>query len=204
MAEKIKKTRPELLKQRRSLALFQRFLPTLLLKKQQIQMEIQKVRGLRRRIREEIDRMVRQIEPWVTLFSEDLPGRVTDLVRVKKLERGEVNIAGIRLPVLKQVEYEITPYSRLVMPAWVDAGVEFVKNLLQEREQLKLLVEQERLLQIELRKVTQRVNLFEKVMIPRAKENIRTIRINLAEEQTAAVGRSKIAKGKSADAEAAL
>lgn len=201
MAEKIKKTRPELLKQRRSLALFQRFLPTLLLKKQQIQMEILKVRTQRARIREEIDRMVRQIEPWLTLFSEDLPGRVTDLVRVKHLERGEMNVAGIRLPVLRQVEYEIAPYSRLVMAAWVDAGVEFVKNLLQERERLRILVEQERLLQSELRKVTQRVNLFEKVMIPRAKENIRTIRINLAEEQTAAVGRSKIAKGKSAAGE---
>ena len=201
MAEKIKKTRPELLKQRRSLALFQRFLPTLLLKKQQIQMEILKVRMQRTRIREEIDRMVRQIEPWLTLFSENLPGRVTDLVRVKSLERGEMNVAGIRLPVLRQVEYEIAPYSRLVMPAWVDAGVEFVKNLLQERERLRILVEQERLLQSELRKVTQRVNLFEKVMIPRAKENIRTIRINLAEEQTAGVGRSKIAKGKSAGGE---
>ncbi len=198
MAEKIKKTRPELLKQRRSLALFQRFLPTLILKKQQIQMEILKVRIQRKRIREEIERMIRQIEPWVILFSEDLPGSVTDFVHVKKLERGEMNIAGIRLPVLKQVEYEIKPYSRLVMPAWVDAGVEFVKNLLQSRERLKVLVEQERLLHIELRKVTQRVNLFEKVMIPRAKENIRGIRINLAEEQTAGVSRAKIAKGKTA------
>ncbi|HOY66252.1 MAG TPA: V-type ATP synthase subunit D [Candidatus Ozemobacteraceae bacterium] len=203
MAEKIKKTRPELLKQRRSLALFQRFLPTLLLKKQQIQMEILKVRIQRKRIREEIERMIRQIEPWVTLFSEELPGRVTDLVRVKRLERGEMNVAGIRLPVLRHVEYEIKPYSRLVTAPWVDAGVEFVKNLLQERERLKVLLEQERLLQQELRKVTQRVNLFEKVMIPRAKENIRTIRINLAEEQTAAVGRSKIAKGKSAEGGAA-
>ncbi|HEY9069870.1 MAG TPA: V-type ATP synthase subunit D [Candidatus Ozemobacteraceae bacterium] len=203
MAEKIKKTRPELLKQRRSLALFQRFLPTLLLKKQQIQMEILKVRIQRKRIREEIERMIRQIEPWVTLFSEDLPGRVTDLVRVKSLERGEMNVAGIRLPVLRQVEYEIKPYSRLVTPPWVDAGVEFVKNLLQERERLHVLLEQERLLQQELRKVTQRVNLFEKVMIPRAKENIRTIRINLAEEQTAAVGRSKIAKSKSVEGGAA-
>jgi len=202
MAEKIKKTRPELLKQRRSLALFQRFLPTLILKKQQIQMEILKVRINRKRIREEIERMIRQIEPWLVLFSEDLPGSVTDMVRVKKLERGEQNIAGIRLPVLKQVEYEIRPYSRLVMPAWIDAGVEFVKTLLQERERLKILVEQERLLHVELRKVTQRVNLFEKVMIPRAKENIRGIRINLAEEQTAGVGRAKIAKGKAVSGEA--
>ena len=64
------------------------------------------------------------------------------------------------------------------------------------REKVKILHEQEALLQQELRKVTQRVNLFEKVMIPNAKNNIKLIRIALAEEQTSAVCRSKIAKSK--------
>jgi V/A-type H+-transporting ATPase subunit D len=106
-------------------------------------------------------------------------------------------VAGIKLPIVSKVEYEVSDYSRFATPMWVDAGLEFLKDLLELREKLIVIHEQEHLLQKELRKVTQRVNLFEKVMIPQATENIKTIRITLAEEQTSAVGRSKIAKSKS-------
>ncbi|HOI91572.1 MAG TPA: V-type ATP synthase subunit D [Candidatus Rifleibacterium sp.] len=198
MAEKIKKTRPELLRQRRQLAMFQRFLPTLVLKKQQIQSEILKVRTERDRLDRQMADKIRLSDGWATLFSESLPGPVTRLVKVKNIQRGIRNVAGIKLPVVTGVEYEISDFSRLSTPPWVDAGLEFLKELLELREKVKVLHEQEELLHQELRKVTQRVNLFEKVKIPQAKDNIRLIRVSLAEEQTAAVGRSKIAKGKSA------
>ena len=198
MAEKIKKTRPELLRQRRQLAMFQRFLPTLVLKKQQIQSEILKVRTERDRLDRQMADKIRLSDGWATLFSESLPGPVTRLVKVKNIQRGIRNVAGIKLPVVTGVEYEISYFSRLSTPPWVDAGLEFLKELLELREKVKVLHEQEELLHQELRKVTQRVNLFEKVKIPQAKDNIRLIRVSLAEEQTAAVGRSKIAKGKSA------
>lgn len=197
MAEKIKKTRPELLKQRRQLAMFQRFLPTLVLKKQQIQSEILKVRAERLKLDEKMAEKIRLSDGWSALFSESLPGPITRLVKVKNIQRGLRNVAGIKLPIVTAVEYEVSDFSRLSTPPWVDAGLEFLKELLELREQVKILHEQETILQKELRKVTQRVNLFEKVMIPLAKENIRLIRIALAEEQTAAVGRSKIAKAKS-------
>lgn len=200
MAEKIKKTRPELLRQRRQLSMFQRFLPTLVLKKQQIQSEILKVRAQVDKLDKQLAERIKQIESWSALFSESLPGPLTRLVAVKDIQRGIRNVAGIKLPVLKNVEYEVQDFSRLATPPWIDAGLKLLKELMELRETVKVLHEQERLLQLELRKVTQRVNLFEKVMIPSAKENIRLIRIALAEEQTAAVGRSKIAKGKSAAA----
>ena len=198
MAEKIKKTRPELLKQRRKLAMFSRFLPTLVLKKQQIQSEILKVRAQRVKLDDKMQAMIARSDDWAALFSESLPGPITRLIKVRGIERGVKNVAGIKLPIVTRVEYEVSDYSRLSTPLWVDAGLEFLKELLELREHMKVLYEQEAVLQKELRKVTQRVNLFEKVMIPQAKENIRLIRICLAEEQTAAVGRSKIAKGKSA------
>lgn len=197
MAEKIKKTRPELLKQRRSLGMFQRFLPTLVLKKQQIQSEILKVRAERQILDDKLAEKIRLSDGWATLFSESIPGPITRLIKVGNIQRGLRNVAGIKLPTVSNVEYEISDFSRLSTPPWVDTGLEFLKELLELREQVKILHEQEKLLQKELRKVTQRVNLFEKVMIPLAKENIRQIRIALAEEQTAAVGRSKIAKAKS-------
>ena len=100
MAEKIKKTRPELLRQRRQLAMFQRFLPTLVLKKQQIQSEILKVRTERDRLDRQMADKIRLSDGWATLFSESLPGSVTRLVKVKNIQRGIRNVAGIKLPVV--------------------------------------------------------------------------------------------------------
>mgnify|MGYP002627389552 CR=1 FL=1 len=196
MAEKIKKTRPELLKQRQQLSRFERFLPTLTLKKQQIQAEILRVRNEARKLDEEMAKIIAHSDEWSLLFSESMPGPVTRFVKVKNIQRGTRNVAGIDLPVVSGVEYEISDFSRLATPPWLDAGLEFVKSLMEIREKVKILHEQEALLQQELRKVTQRVNLFEKVMIPNSKNNIKLIRIALAEEQTSAVCRSKIAKSK--------
>lgn len=197
MSEKIKKTRPELLKQRRSLASFEQYLPTLILKKQQIQMEILKTRSEMKKIRDGINSRVEVTDSWVALFSEPVPDRITQLVRVRKVRAGRKNVAGIPLPVLEGIDFDIKASSLFATPPWVDKGIALLKDLLELREKMKVLVEQEMLLQLELRKITQRVNLFEKVKIPRAKENIRTIKIQLAEEETAAVGRAKIAKTKS-------
>ncbi len=204
MSSKLKKTRPELLKQRRALTLFKRYLPTLVLKKQQIQMEILKVRTERGRLLEEMKKRISKVERWVPLFSEMIPGPVTELVRVRSIQRGEKNVAGIVLPTVKDVSYEVKPYSRYFTPPWTDLAVDFVKALLELRERTRILTEQERLLQAELRKVTQRVNLFEKVMIPRTVENTRLIRIHLGEEQVAGVGRAKIAKSKTVESPAGM
>ncbi len=198
MSEKIKKTRPELLKQRQQLAMFERFLPTLVLKQQQIQAEIIKIRTEAKRLKKEMEKKIQESTEWQMLFSESLPGPITRFIKVKSIQRGIRNVAGIKLPIVSDVEYEISEFSRLATPPWVDAGFEFLKELMEIRENLIVVIEQEELLQQELRKVTQRVNLFEKVKIPQAEENIKQIRIMLAEEQTSAVGRSKIAKGKSA------
>ena len=84
-------------------------------------------------------------------------------------------------------------------PAWVDAGIEMLRQLIRLRVERQIIEEQHRLLSDELRTTSQRVNLFEKVKIPECRENIRVIRIFMGDQQTAAVARSKIAKGKSGE-----
>jgi len=194
MAGKLRKTNPELLQQRRSLERYRRFLPTLVLKQQLIQAEILRVRRERAELRERMEQGLAQIEPWLGALGESLPGPLTRLVSVAGVRTGERNVAGIPLQVLQGIDFRVLPYSPLATPSWLEAGIEFVKGLLELREALRLSINQELALGMELRKVTQRVNLFEKVMIPQARENIRVIRIALAEEQTAGVGRAKIAK----------
>lgn len=196
MAAKFKKTNPELLQQRRALSRYERFLPTLLLKKQLIQAEILGVRRERSLLQAGIDRRLDEVDRWLGFFGESLPGPITRLVNVAGVSTGERTLAGIALPVLREISWKVRPYSLTATPSWVEAGIELVKELLQTREALRITIKQELVLALELRKVTQRVNLFEKVMIPAARQAIRVIRIALAEEQTAAVGRAKIAKTK--------
>ncbi len=196
MASMFKKTNPELLRQRRALARYERFLPTLLLKQRLIKAEILGVRRERSLLQAGIERQLDEADSWLGYFGESLPGPITRLVSVAGVTTGERTVAGIPLPVLREISWNLRPYSLTATPSWVEAGIDFVKALLQTREALRIFVEQELVLELELRKVTQRVNLFEKVMIPAAREAIRVIRIALAEEQTAAVGRAKIAKAK--------
>jgi V/A-type H+-transporting ATPase subunit D len=194
VAGKIRKTNPELLAQRRALERYRRFLPTLLLKQQLIQAEILRVRRERAALQAQVSRRIAAIERRLGALGESLPGPVTRLVEVAGVRTGWRNVAGIRLQVLEEVSFRVRPYSRWSTPSWVEAAIEFVEGLLEAREALRLSVGQELALDLELRKVTQRVNLFEKVMIPAAREAIRVIRIALAEEQTAAVGRAKLVK----------
>ena len=99
MADKLKKTNPELLRQRRALARYERFLPTLVLKKQLIQAEILGVRRERSLLQAGIDRRIGEIDRWLGFFAESLPGPITRLVSVVGVTTGERSVAGIRLPV---------------------------------------------------------------------------------------------------------
>jgi V/A-type H+-transporting ATPase subunit D len=195
---KLARSNPELLRQRGALARYRRFLPTLVLKQQLIQAEIQRVRRERASLQEGVGARLDEIGRWLGFFAESLPGPVTRLVRVAAVREGRRNVAGVGLPVLAGIDFAVADYDRAATPTWLEAGVAFIAGLLRTREELRIAMAQELALALELRKVTQRVNLFEKVKIPAARENVRVIRIALAEEQTAAVGRAKLAKAKKA------
>ena len=194
---KIKFTKNEQKTQRDSLARFTRYLPTLQLKKQQLQMEL---RGLGAQINAKRDeeKVARSdLASWVKLFSEAFD--FAPYIQVKTIERSTGNIAGVAIPVFGSISFvEKTP-DLFETPAWVDSGVELLRQLICLRVERQIIEEQHKLLSDELRTTSQRVNLFEKVKIPECKENIRMIRIFMGDQQTAAVARSKIAKGKSVE-----
>ncbi len=192
---KLKYTKNELKAQRDGLTRFERYLPTLLLKKKQLQIE---VRQLESRLAEK-DSEARQLEEsmsaWVKLFSE--PFDFVAHLKVAEVRRTTGNIAGVNIPVLQDVIFNRTLPDLLDTPPWVDDALDALERMLRLRAERHVLEEQLRLLDDELRVTSQRVNLFEKVKIPEARNNIRVIRIFLGDQQTAAVARSKIAKGKS-------
>jgi len=203
---KIKYTKNELKAQRDALTRFTRYLPTLQLKKQQLQMEIRTLETQIEAKRDEEESARADLASWVKLFSEEPvvssgvePFDFSPYIQVKTIERSTGNIAGVAIPIFGSISFNEETPDLFETAAWVDRGIELLRQLIQLRVERQIIEEQHRLLSDELRTTSQRVNLFEKVKIPECKENIRVIRIFMGDQQTAAVARSKIAKGKSAE-----
>lgn len=191
---KIKFTKNELKAQRDALRRYKRYLPTLELKKMQLQIEVRKIDHLIDDRKKEEKRIWDDLDAWIRLFSEDID--IGSYVRVKEVKRSIGNIAGVSIPVFDKVEYERSPVDFYATPPWVDDGIDVLERLIKLRIEMNIYERQKELLSEELRVTSQRVNLFEKVKIPECIENIRKIRIYLADEQTAAVVRAKMAKRK--------
>lgn len=191
---RIKLTKNELKKQKDALSRFKRYLPTLQLKKQQLQMEIRKIDQQLEEVKKAFLASEEEINLWVELFCEEFDFNSVLEVKSIRIENG--NIAGIDIPLYEGIEVEEKPYNLFKTPLWIDKAVIELKNQIEFQAKMKILDIQKRLLGNELRTTSQRVNLFEKVKIIEAKENIRMIKIYLGDQQTAAVVRGKISKKK--------
>ena len=200
MAAKIKLTKNELKKQKDSLKRFRRYLPTLQLKKQQLQMEIRTVELQKEEKRRAQEEVRKTLEAWIEVFGE--PIDLSEYVRLQEVKKGMGNIAGVDIPIFLGLSYINIPWDVYLLPLWVDKGIAKLKEIIAFDIEVAILEEQVQLLSEELRITTQRVNLFEKVKIPEARENIRTINIYLGDQQTAAVVRGKMAKSNLMRAEA--
>jgi V/A-type H+-transporting ATPase subunit D len=191
---KIKLTKSELKAQRQELERYQRFLPTLQLKKQQLQSETKKARDRLAEVAEKERALFTELEDWIGLFAEG--AGLEDLLQVRSLTIPERNVVGLRIPSLEAVEFEEARIDLLTTPPWLDEGVDRLRQAVRLRLDKQVLEHELELLQAELRRTTQRVNLFEKVKIPQCRENIRIIQIALGDLQTMAVARAKLAKAK--------
>ena len=198
---RLKRTKSELKVQRENLRRYQRFLPTLMLKKQQLQAEVRRVEQERAELAAEQDKLRRERQSWTALFAEAPP--LSDWLHIKRLDLGTQHIAGVDVPVLTSFELEERVPDRLDQPVWIDDGLKAIRLEIEFKLRLHVLQQQEDLLNAELRTTSQRVNLFEKIKIPECRENIRIIRIALGDEQVAGVARSKLAKKKGEAAEEA-
>lgn len=191
---KVRITKQELRKQKDSLARFRRYLPTLQLKKKQLQRQILKAHQEIDKVSGEKESFRNEVIDWVDLFAEN--NRIEEILSVEAIKTKEGNVAGVDLPIFDQVEFKQDDYDLLKTPLWLDAGIEAVRKMISYKANLTILHQQLDALKEELRITNQRVNLFEKVKIPESEENIRIIQIYLGERRTAAVVRGKIAKAK--------
>ena len=192
---KIKLTKNELKVQKDSLKMFKRYLPTLMLKKQQLQTEIRTIDAKAKEVRQVRVELEKEFDAWIAVFGEQ-EAFTKDMVTVKNIKKGTGNIAGVTIPIYEGADFSRGDYDLYETPLWVDMAADRMEKALSLDLEAEVLDEQVRLLSQELRTTTQRVNLFEKVKIPEAKANIKKISVYLGDEQTAAVVRSKISKKK--------
>ena len=196
----IKLTKNELKKQKDNLKQFQRYLPTLQLKKQQLQSVIMKIRTELEEKEAERIQMIGDLDDWIAVFAEneifDEELKLDKLVQPDKVVTKDENIAGVTIPSFEELTFKDINYDVDEYPLWVDTAVFKLREIARLDAIVSTLRKQTELLEAELRTTSQRVNLFEKVKIPEAKENIRVIQVYLGDQRTAAVVRGKISKKK--------
>lgn len=192
----LKLTKNELRSQQTRLQQFQRYLPTLQLKKAMLQFEVNQAHMEIAVLHEEFAESRIRVEDFAPLLLEKLSCDVVQYAEVLRVNKRYENIAGVEIPIFEELTFRPSDYSLLDTPVWTDRAVQLLQDFVIVREKIAIAEEKRRALEKELREVSIRVNLFEKVLIPRSFENIKKIRIFLGDQQLAAVAQAKVAKRK--------
>ena len=192
---KIKLTKNELKVQKDALKMYRRYLPTLTLKKQQLQSEIRTIEAKAKAVRKEREDLEFVFREWIAVFSEK-DAFPKGIITVSNIRKGVGNIAGVDIPTFEGADFKREDYDLYETPLWVDIAANHMEKAMSLDLEAEVLDEQVRLLEFELLATSQRVNLFEKVKIPQTEENIKKISIYMADQQVSAVVRSKISKRK--------
>ena len=192
---KIKLTKNELKVQKDALKMYRRYLPTLTLKKQQLQSEIRTIEAKAKAVRKEREDLEFGFREWIAVFSE-MDAFPKGIITVSNIRKGKGNIAGVDIPTFEGADFSRGDYDLYETPLWVDIAATHIERAMSLDLEAEVLDEQVRLLECELLATSQRVNLFEKVKIPETEENIKKISIYIADQQVSAVVRSKISKRK--------
>jgi len=187
-------------KQTGQLKRYRQYLPSLDLKRQQLIAERAKALKQHKET-EQLIAASREIVGDTLPMLADKTIQLEGLVSLKSVEIVEVNVVGVRLPSVKIIEIDCKDYSYFAKPHWVDVLVEQLKTMLELKIQAEINQQRVDILNKAVKKVTQRVNLFDKVLIPEAQKNIKKIRIFLSDAERAGVVRAKLTKQKRLEAE---
>ncbi|NLG15897.1 MAG: V-type ATP synthase subunit D [Fibrobacter sp.] len=174
-------------------------LPTLVAKESALRLEVKKAKEQAASIEQDLQKQYTAHSSTHCLWKE-LPA---NLVKVTSVATDIRKIAGVKTPVLREVNFDLQRYSAFSLPAWVPSGVEILKSLASLKISLDLAKKKVEILEFARKKTTQKVNLYEKVQIPEYKEAIRRIKRFLEDEENLSKSSQKILKAKIAETEAA-
>ena len=188
MAIKFQYNKTSLQQQQKQLKMRERTLPTIKSKESALRLEVKKARREIDTLNEQLEQGIQGYQDMVALWDEFDP----TLVSVTDVQLSTKKIAGVVVPVLDNIDYEVKPFSLFSRPSWFAQGVELLKALATlgiEAEFLNLKLEY---LEYARRKTSQKVNLFEKVQIPGYKDAILKIKRYLEDEESLSKASQKI------------
>ncbi|NCC59680.1 MAG: V-type ATP synthase subunit D [Verrucomicrobiae bacterium] len=165
-----------------------RALPTLQNKETALRMEVKKAKKEIEELEKELEKRIASYDKMVSLWTEFDP----TLLRVKDVHLTRKKIAGVILPLLEKVDFELKPFSLFNRPKWFLDGVNTLEGLAEmgirrDFNEIKL-----RRLEYARKKTTQKVNLFEKVQIPGYEDAILKIKRYLEDEENLSKSSQKI------------
>lgn len=192
----VKLTKTELREQQIKLAQLQKYLPTLQLKKALLQIEVNQTMQEEEKLQTLLKEKIELVNQCAALFSERNVGSLLNTLTVQEVKLHHENIAGVDIPVLEKVLFKESTYTLFDTPVWYESVRDRIMQMLEGKERLKIMKQRREALAKELREVSIRVNLFEKILIPRSIENIKRIKIFLSDQLLAAISQAKVAKKK--------
>ena len=176
----------------KNLKMRQRTLPTLQSKESALRMEVKRAKDEMKALDEEVNRRIKDYDQMLALWGEF----DTSLIHVDDVRMSVRKIAGVRIPVLDEVVYSTKPFSIFSSPKWFADGFEQVKAIANVGIRQEFVRRKVELLEYARKKTTQKVNLFEKVLIPGYQDAIRKIKRFMEDEENLSKSSQKIVKGK--------
>ena len=192
----LKLTKNELRDQQYRLGQLENYLPTLQLKKAMLQVEVNRADTELERCKQLHREERNKVEAFQSLLTDPEASILFQSAEVISIVKHYENIAGADLPILEEVVFASCHYALFDSPLWIDEGVKGVRALICAKKRIDIAEEKKKILEKELREVSIRVNLFEKVMIPRILANIKKIKVFLGDQELAFVAQAKVAKTK--------
>jgi len=191
------KTYMQLLK--KQLAVREKALPTLQAKESALRLEVKKAREEADAIERQLEQRMAAATPSHRLWREFPAG----VARVGGVDVEMRKVAGVNTPVFKSVDIAVAPHSLALQPAWVEAGIGVLSEIVELEIRKEVTAQKVQVLEVARRKTTQKVNLYEKVQIPEFREALLKIKRFMEDEENLAKSAQKILKERLAAAEAA-
>lgn len=167
-----------------------RTLPIIKSKESALRMEVKRCKTETVELEDRLEKQIQEYEAMFALWNEFDPS----LIKVSDVHLGIKKIAGVRVPVLENIDFDIRPFSMFSSPKWYYDGIHLLKKLAHTAIEREFMQAKLNLLEHARKKTTQKVNLFEKVQIPGYQDALRKIKRFMEDEENLSKSSQKILK----------
>ena len=174
-----------------------RALPTIKNKEAALRVEVKRARNDVAELEKQLSHKKAEYEKFVRIWGEF----DETLLSVKELQLSSKKVAGVKIPQLENIVFEIKEFSLFNLPQWFPAGIEILKELTTKAMEREVMHRKSELLYQARKKTTQKVNLYEKVQIPGYQDAIRKIKRFLEDEENLSKSSQKIVKNRQQEQE---